>query len=83
MNGTRDGVDTQLIYDLVVRSVGASASAWLTRVCAAIGTDLIAEGGPVGVVPAEGAFDPPVFLRALAERGFAVQETRIAREMVL
>lgn len=83
VSGTRDGIDTQLIYDLVVRCVGASASALLTGVCAAIGTDLIAQGGPVGVVPAEGAFDPSVFLRALAERGFAVQETRIAREMVL
>jgi lysine 6-dehydrogenase len=82
VTGARDGVDIELIYDLVVRCVGESASALLTGVCAAIGLDLVAQGGPVGVVPAEGAFDPPVFLRALAERGIAIRETRIARGLV-
>ncbi|MBS1886191.1 MAG: saccharopine dehydrogenase NADP-binding domain-containing protein [Actinobacteria bacterium] len=80
VSGTLDGAEAQLIYDMGVFCTGASASALVTGVCAAVGTDLVAQGGcPRGVVPSEGAFDPPSFVGALAARGIAIQETRIVR----
>jgi saccharopine dehydrogenase-like NADP-dependent oxidoreductase len=80
VSGRRDGAETQLTYDLAVRCTGASASALVTGVCAAIGTDLVARGGcPAGVVPAEGAFDAPAFIRALGTRNIAIEETCVVR----
>lgn len=80
VSGRLDGAETQLFYDMAAFCTGASASALVTGVCAAIGTDLIAQGGcPPGVVPAEGAFDAPTFIRGLAERDIAINETCIVQ----
>lgn len=82
VSGTLDGRHTELTYDVVVRCVGKSASALITGVCAAIGVDLASRGGPLGVVPAEGAFVALEFLQELAERDIAVKETRVVSALV-
>ena len=70
MDGVRDGTPVSLVYDFAVEQVGRSASSAITGTVAAIAADLVARGGPTGVHPPEGAFDPRAFLDALAERGF-------------
>src|SRR5436190_1890031 len=76
--GTRAGKPVTVVYDFAVEQVGRSASSAITGTVAAIAADLVSRGGPLGVHPPEGAFDPPQFLAALAERGFAIQEQEIA-----
>ena len=77
VDGVQNGRPETLIYDFAVERVGRSASSAITGTVAAIAADLVAAGGPVGVVPPEGAFDPVAFLAALADRGFTVDERRV------
>lgn len=79
VDGTRDGKPVTLVYDFAVEQTGRSASSAITGTVAAIAADLVAHGGPAGVHPPEGAFDPRSFLDALARRGFTVQRRLIAR----
>ena len=76
--GTRDGKPVTVVYDFAVEEVGRSASSAITGTVAAIAADLVSRGGPVGVHPPEGAFDPPAFLAALAGRGFRIEEREIS-----
>jgi saccharopine dehydrogenase-like NADP-dependent oxidoreductase len=80
VSGTRDGKPVSLVYDFAVEQVGRSASSAITGTVAAIAADLVSRGGPLGVHPPEGAFDPTVFLDALAERGFLIEERESAQE---
>jgi saccharopine dehydrogenase-like NADP-dependent oxidoreductase len=79
IDGHRDGRPVGLVYDFAVEQTGRSASSAITGTIAAIAADLVAHGGPTGVHPPEGAFDPREFLRALALRGFTVERQVIAR----
>ena len=79
IDGRRDGKPVTLVYDFAVEQTGRSASSAITGTVAAIAADLVAHGGPTGVHPPEGAFDPRDFLHALARRGFTVQRRSLAR----
>ena len=79
VDGTRDGRLVTLVHDFAVEETGRSASSTITGTVAAIAADMIARGGPIGVHPPEGAFDPRAFLVALAERGLTVTEREVAR----
>ncbi len=79
--GTRDGKPVTIVYDFAVEEVGRSASSAITGTIAAIAADLVSRGGPVGIHPPEGAFDPTVFLAALAERGFTVEQRELTRDL--
>ncbi len=79
VDGIRGGKAVTLVYDVAVEQVGRSASSAITGTVAAIAADLVASGGPVGVHPPEGAFDPGAFVVALAERGFTVAERELTR----
>jgi len=79
VDGVRDGRQVTLVYDFAVEQVGRSASSTITGTVAAIAADAVARGGPVGVIPPEGAFDAAAFLAALAERDLVVTEREIAR----
>jgi saccharopine dehydrogenase-like NADP-dependent oxidoreductase len=70
-----------LTYDFAVEAIGRSASSSITGTVAAIATDLVARGGPLGVVPPEGAFDPRAFLDALGLRGLTVTEGESTRQV--
>ncbi len=78
VEGTRDGRPVTIVYDFAVEQIGRSASSAITGTVAAIAADLVSRGGPLGVHPPEGAFDPPAFLAALAERGFAIQQREVS-----
>jgi saccharopine dehydrogenase-like NADP-dependent oxidoreductase len=77
VSGVREGRAVTLVYDFAVEQVGRSASSAITGTVAAIAADLVAQGGPVGVHPPEGAFDPRTFLDALASRGFVISEREL------
>ena len=79
VDGLRDGRPVTLVYDFAVEQVGRSASSAITGTVAAIAADMVARGGPFGVVPPEGAFDPAAFLAALAERDLVVTEQEKSR----
>jgi saccharopine dehydrogenase-like NADP-dependent oxidoreductase len=74
VDGMLDGRQVTLVYDFAVEQVGRSASSTITGTVAAIAADMVARGGPAGVIPPEGAFDAAAFLVALAERGLTVSE---------
>jgi saccharopine dehydrogenase-like NADP-dependent oxidoreductase len=74
VEGVRAGQPTELTYDFAVEQTGRSASAAITGTVAAIAADLVARGGPAGVLPPEAAFEPRPFVDALAERGLVVRE---------
>jgi lysine 6-dehydrogenase len=74
LDGMRNGQPVTLVYDFAVEQAGRSASSMITGTVAAIAADQVARGGPAGVHPPEGAFDPRTFLDALAERGLVVRE---------
>jgi saccharopine dehydrogenase-like NADP-dependent oxidoreductase len=76
VEGPADRRRTRLTYDVAVERTGRSASSAITWIVAAVAADLVANEGPVGVLPPESAFDPSVFLEALRERGFDVTATR-------
>jgi saccharopine dehydrogenase-like NADP-dependent oxidoreductase len=78
VEGTRDGKPVTLVYDFGVEQVGRSASSAITGTVAAIAADLVSRDGPLGVHPPEGAFDPEVFLAALAVRGLTVEQSELA-----
>jgi len=80
VDGVRDGRPVTLVYDFAVEQVGRSASSAITGTVAAIAADMVSRGGPVGVIPPEGAFDPGAFLGALAERGLTVAEREGTRQ---
>ena len=79
VDGTRDGKPVTLVYDFAVEQTGRSASSAITGTVAAIAADLVAHGGPAGVHPPEGAFDPRGFIDSLVRRGFTVERRLIAR----
>lgn len=79
IDGRRDGKPVTLVYDFAVEQTGRSASSAITGTVAAIAADMVARGGPAGVHPPEGAFDPRAFLDALARRGFTVERRVVAR----
>src|SRR3954468_1003748 len=79
VEGVRDARQVTLVYDFAVEQVGRSASSTITGTVAAIAADVVARGGPAGVIPPEGAFDAAAFLAALAERDLVVTEREIAR----
>jgi len=79
VDGVRAGRPVTLVFDFAVEQVGRSASSAITGTVAAIAADLVARGGPVGVIPPEGAFDAGAFLAALAQRGLTVSEREVAR----
>jgi lysine 6-dehydrogenase len=79
VDGIRDGKPVTRTYDFAVEAVGRSASSAITGTVAAIAADMVARGGPAGVHPPEGAFDPRAFLDALEERGLAVSERERSR----
>ncbi len=79
VEGARDGRPVTLVYDFAVEEVGRSASSAITGTVAAIAADLVARGGPVGVHPPEGAFDPRSFVEALAARRLTVDEREETR----
>ena len=79
VEGSRRGTPVTVTYDFAVEAVGRSASSTITGTVAAIATDLVARGGPVGVVPPEGAFDPRAFVDALALRGLTVTKAESTR----
>lgn len=76
VDGSRSGTRVRLTYDFATEQTGKSASSAITGTVAAVAADLVAQGGPVGVVPPEAAFEPHVFLEALSSRGFAVADSR-------
>jgi lysine 6-dehydrogenase len=77
VTGLRDGRRVTLRYDFAVEQVGRSASSAITGTVAAIAADMVARGGPIGVHPPEGAFDPRAFLDALAVRSLTVIEQEL------
>jgi saccharopine dehydrogenase-like NADP-dependent oxidoreductase len=77
VEGTRAGQAVTLTYDFAVEATGRSASSTITGTVAAIATDLVARGGPAGVLPPEAAFDPRAFVAALAERGLTISEREL------
>ncbi len=79
VDGLRDGKPVSLVYDFAVEETGRSASSAITGTVAAIAADMVARGGPIGVHPPEGAFDPRAFIDALAERGLTVDERELPR----
>ncbi len=79
VDGVRSGRSVTLVYDFAVEQVGRSASSVITGTVAAIAADMVARGGPTGVHPPEGAFEPRAFLAALAERGQRVTARELAR----
>src|SRR3954468_9213877 len=79
IDGMRGGRAVALVYDFAVEQVGRSASSTITGTVAAIAADLVAAGGPAGVIPPEGAFDPRALLAALAERDLVVTEREVGR----
>ncbi len=79
VEGVRDERPVTLVYDFAVEQVGRSASSTITGTVAAIAADMVARGGPLGVHPPEGAFDPRAFLDALALRGLTVNVRELAR----
>jgi saccharopine dehydrogenase-like NADP-dependent oxidoreductase len=81
VEGARGGAPVTLTYDFAVEAIGRSASSSITGTVAAIATDLVARGGPLGVVPPEGAFDPRAFLDALGLRGLTVTEGESTRQV--
>ena len=80
VEGVRNGIPTTLTYDFAVEQTGRSASSAITGTVAAIAADLVAQGGPAGVHPPEGAFEPRPFIDALAKRGLVIEE-RAQRSM--
>jgi saccharopine dehydrogenase-like NADP-dependent oxidoreductase len=78
VEGVRNGIPVTLVYDFAVERIGRSASSAITGTVAAIAADMVARGGPAGVHPPEGAFDPRAFIDALAERGHSVNERELA-----
>ena len=79
IDGQRDGRPVTVIYDFAVEQTGRSASSAITGTVAAIAADLVVRGGPTGVHPPEGAFDPRAFIEALARRGLDVQRRVLTR----
>jgi lysine 6-dehydrogenase len=79
VDGIRDGTAVTIVFDFAVEEAGRSASSVVTGTVAAIATDLVAGGGPTGVHPPEGAFDPRAFVEALAQRGLTVTEREVVR----
>jgi saccharopine dehydrogenase-like NADP-dependent oxidoreductase len=79
VDGQQDGRPVTVVYDFAVEQTGRSASSTITGTVAAIAADLVARGGPTGVHPPEGAFDPRAFLDALATRGLTVERRINAR----
>ncbi|HEV8403863.1 MAG TPA: saccharopine dehydrogenase NADP-binding domain-containing protein [Candidatus Limnocylindrales bacterium] len=79
VEGIRHGTPVTLVYDFAVEHIGRSASSAITGTVAAIAADLVSRDGPLGVHPPEGAFDAAAFLAALAERGFTIAESEVAR----
>jgi saccharopine dehydrogenase-like NADP-dependent oxidoreductase len=79
IDGMRGGKPVTLVYDFAVEQTGRSASSAITGTVAAIAADMVANGGPAGVHPPEGAFDPRAFIDALAHRGFTVERREVAR----
>lgn len=78
VDGVRDGKPVTLVYDFAVEQTGRSASSAITGTVAAIAADLVARGGPTGVHPPEGAFDPRAFLDALERRSLTVERRLVA-----
>lgn len=74
VDGVRNGKPLTLIYDFAVEEAGRSASSNITGTVAGIAVDMVARGGPIGVHPPEDAFDPRVFINALAQRGLTISE---------
>jgi len=80
VGGRSGGRLVTLVSDLVVERVGEpSASAAITGTVAAVAANLVAEGGPAGVLAPEAVFEPGPFLEALRERGFEVSEATLTR----
>jgi len=79
IDGQLDGTPVTVVYDFAVEQTGRSASSAITGTVAAIASDLVARGGPTGVHPPEGAFDPQIFLDALARRSFTVERRILTR----
>ena len=65
--------------NLSAATINLTASSTITGTVAAIAADMVARGGPAGVLPPEAAFDPRAFLTILAERGLTVAEREFAR----
>jgi saccharopine dehydrogenase-like NADP-dependent oxidoreductase len=80
VDGIRDGRPVTVLLDFAVERTGRSASSAITGTCAAIAADLVSRGGPTGVHPPEGAFDPTVFVGALAERGLTIARRELDRQ---
>jgi saccharopine dehydrogenase-like NADP-dependent oxidoreductase len=80
VDGVRDGRPVTVLFDFAVERTGRSASSAITGTFAAIAADLVARGGPTGVHPPEGAFDPKVFVGALAERGLTIARRELDRQ---
>ncbi len=79
IDGRLDGRPVTVVYDFAVEQTGRSASSAITGTVAAIAADLVAQGGPTGVHPPEGAFDPRAFIDALARRGLTVERRVLTR----
>lgn len=79
VDGVRDGTPVSVVYDFAVEQIGRSASSSITGTVAAIATDMVARGGPIGVHPPEAAFRARAFVDALAERGLTINERELAR----
>ena len=77
VEGWRGGAPVRLVYDFAVEEAGRSASSRITGTVAAIAADEVARGGAAGVHPPEAAFDPRLFLAALARRGLHVVEREL------
>jgi saccharopine dehydrogenase-like NADP-dependent oxidoreductase len=74
-DGERNGGRVRLVYDFAVEQEGASASSVVTGTLAAVAADLVARGGPPGVLPPEAGLQARAVLQALAERGLHVQRS--------
>jgi saccharopine dehydrogenase-like NADP-dependent oxidoreductase len=72
-DGERNGGRVRLVYDFAVEHDGASASSVVTGSFAAVAADLVARGGPPGVLPPEAGLPAREVLDALAERGLHVR----------
>ena len=79
VEGTRGGRGVTRIFDVVVEAVGRSASSTVTGTFAAIAADHVAQGGPVGVHPPEGACDATAVVEDVRARGIAVAEHEVER----
>ncbi len=79
VDGVRAGEPVSLIYDFAVEETGRSASSRITGTVAAIAADLVARGGPIGVLPPEAALPPRAVVDALARRGLELRQREVAR----